>query len=57
MTAEQYWRDMPTHKLRALYEAERERALKGSWAVTAPHTIWIMGRVLRERLAAEGQRP
>lgn len=54
MTEEQYWRHvLPLHKLRALYEAERERGMRGGWPVTAPHTIWVMGRVLREREALE----
>jgi hypothetical protein len=53
MTEEQHWRDLPTHKLRALYEAEKARAMRGSWVASAPHTIWVMGRILRERMAAE----
>lgn len=52
MTEEMYWRSLPLPKLRALYKAERERGMRGGWPVTAPHTIWLMGRVLREREAA-----
>lgn len=58
MTEEQYWRHvLPIHKLRALYEAEQRRGMRGGWPVTAPHTIWVMGRVLRERIAAETPEP
>lgn len=53
MTEEQHWRNLPLHKLRALYAAERERGMRGGWPVTAPITIWVMGRILRERIAAE----
>ena len=55
MTEEMHWRNMPLPKLRALYETERKRGLEGSWVASAPHTIWVMGRVLRERTAAEEQ--
>ena len=54
MTEEYYWRHvLPLHKLRALVEAEKKRGMAGHWAASAPHTIWVMERVLRERLATE----
>lgn len=53
MTEEDYWRyTVPTEKLRAMCEAERQRGLGAHWAYDlARHAAML--RVYKQRLASE----
>lgn len=49
----QYWRSLPLEKLRLKLEAERQRALDGSYSYDLPRHR-AMEQVYRERVASEG---